>query len=121
MSEKSMEFTNPSLLRSATGSLVNHTDAISDQSAVLTVPSWLRSPVREHIALIDQTSASDIFFDRIPIKNFSIVDHVKCPLCAVWKKLLLWRRNHVTLYVKQLRQNYQASQNNKTRQNQYPT
>ena len=44
--EKSMEFTMPSLLRSAVASAVNHTDAISDQSAEFTMPSLLRSPVR---------------------------------------------------------------------------
>ena len=42
-----MELTMPSLFKSATGSFVNHWDAMMLQSAEFTVPSWLRSPRRE--------------------------------------------------------------------------
>ena len=43
---KSMEFTMPSLFKSAVASAVNHALAMMLQSSVFTVPSRLRSPTK---------------------------------------------------------------------------
>src|SRR3989338_8031520 len=80
ISEKSIEFTMPSLFMSATASAVNHTPDMIVQSAPLTVRSWLRSPTKGPLSTVTETKLDVVIF---PAASRALDVNVCEPLVAV--------------------------------------